>query len=308
MADPFGRLDPRRLLTLRAVAQHGSFSGAARALGWTQSAVSQSVAALERSAKTQLVVRTPTGAHLTPSGEQLVHHAVSIAQHLEAASQDLAQSQGQLTGTVRLAAFPSALGTLVPAALHLLHEQWPGLRVELLSSEPPEAEELIRSGRADLAVVFAHDDDPQGPYPGLESIGLGRDPLRVVIPVDRPCPAALGDLATDEWIAGCTRCRTKLHRVCHEAGFTPRIVHDTEDSLVVQALVAQDLGVAMLPELTLRGYQHPGVRACQIEGIGHRHISLLRWTTYGVVPAVHAAAECITAAATDLLTHQPAGT
>src|SRR5687767_11989168 len=110
------RLDPRRLLTFRAVAAQRSFSRAAEELSLTQSAVSQQVAALERQLGARLLHRGRGGVRLTPAGETLLEHAVALADRLELAGAQLAELTGRERLELRLGAFPSALATFVPAA------------------------------------------------------------------------------------------------------------------------------------------------------------------------------------------------
>ncbi|HYO34982.1 MAG TPA: LysR family transcriptional regulator, partial [Geodermatophilus sp.] len=113
-------MDPRRLLVFREVARAGSLAGAARALGWTQPAVSQQVKRLEVETGTPLVVREGRGVTLTEAGRRLLRHAEAIADRLAAAEQDVAALTGLATGVVRIAAFPTAAAVLVPPALAAL--------------------------------------------------------------------------------------------------------------------------------------------------------------------------------------------
>src|SRR5918997_2129827 len=107
-------LDVRRLRVLRAVARAGSFSGAAQELSFTQSAISQHVAALEREAGTSLVDRGARGVRLTDAGRALVAHADAIIARLDDAEQELAAIAGLRGGRLRLASFPSARAAPVP--------------------------------------------------------------------------------------------------------------------------------------------------------------------------------------------------
>jgi molybdate transport repressor ModE-like protein len=165
-------MDPRRLLVFREVARAGSLAGAARALGWTQPAVSQQVRHLEAQAGTPLVVRQGRGVALTDAGRALLRHAEAIADRLAAAEQEVAALTGLAVGTVRVAAFPTAAAVLLPPALVALRGAAPGLQVRFEELEPPEAEAAVRAGASDLAVVFRHEDDDD-PVPG----DLLREPL-----------------------------------------------------------------------------------------------------------------------------------
>src|SRR5918997_2049924 len=120
-------LDPRRLKVLREVATRGSFSGAAEALSYTQSAVSQQIAALEREAGVTLVHRGPRGIRLTEAGDTLVRHADAILTRITDAETELEAIAGLRGGRLRLATFPTAGAPLIPLAVAAFHERHPGI-------------------------------------------------------------------------------------------------------------------------------------------------------------------------------------
>ncbi|GMA24038.1 LysR family transcriptional regulator [Luteimicrobium album] len=283
-------LDPRRLLILRAVAQAGSMSAGARALGWTQPAVSQHLQALERSARTPLLLRHSGGVTLTEAGRAAIVHADAIAAHLDAASREVAELAALGAGTVRLAAFPSALAVLVPPALERLAAT-SGVEVRLVEAEPPEAVELVRSGDVDVALTFGYAESPGVPS-DLRGVGLGTDPVDVVLPTTHPAAdrgdLRLADLADDDWVAGCVRCREHLVACAATEGFTPRVRHETDDYVVVQQLVARGLAVAALPRTALAAYRHPDVATRTVEGLGARSLHAAHRAGVERVPAVSA--------------------
>lgn len=292
MEHPLPDLDPRRLLILRAVARAGSISAGARALGWTQPAVSQHMAALERAARTPLLLRHSGGVTLTEAGRAAVGHADALAAHLDAAAREVADLAAARAGTVRLAAFPSALATVVPAALARL-ARTSGVEVRLVEAEPPEATALVREGDVDVALTFGYPEAPGAgtdPGPDLREVPLGTDPVELVLPADHPLAAApglgLADLARDDWVAGCVRCREHLVASAGGAGFAPRIRHETDDYVVVQALVAQGLAVSVLPRTALRAYRHPGVVTRAVPGLAGRTLHALHRPGVERVPAV----------------------
>lgn len=285
-------MDPRRVLIFRAVAHAGSLAGAARALGWTQPAVSQHVRRLEKDAGMPLVVRAGRGVELTEAGALLLTHAEVIAARLTAAGEELA-AMGQLRGgRVHVVAFPSACATVVPAAFARLARDHPGLDLRLTEAEPPEAIAMVDHGEADLGLVFHY---PQGaPLPAqLSAQPLMSDPIAIVVRAGHPVAGdgdlGLVDLAGEQWVAGCPRCRSHLVRACRVAGFDPDIRHSTDDYVVAQELVAAGLGVAALPELALRAVTRPRVRAVHAAGLGSRTISSLVRPDLMEVPAVKAA-------------------
>src|SRR5918997_1386470 len=154
-------LDVRRMRVLREVAARGSFSAAAEALSFTQSAVSQHVAALEREAGTQLVERRRSGVRLTEAGRVLVGHADAILARIECAEEDLAALAGLRGGRVRLISFQSGGATLAPCAVAAFHERHPQVELSMLEAGPEEAGERLKSGDGGLSVVDHHQATPR---------------------------------------------------------------------------------------------------------------------------------------------------
>jgi DNA-binding transcriptional LysR family regulator len=147
-------LDVRRLKVLREVAARGSFSGAADALNFTQSAISQQIAALEREAGTRLVERSARGVRLTVAGEALVRHTDVILARLADAEAELEAIAGLRAGRVRLAAFPTAAASILPMAIARYRERFPGVELSMIPAEPPEGILRLRQGEADLALLI----------------------------------------------------------------------------------------------------------------------------------------------------------
>jgi DNA-binding transcriptional LysR family regulator len=257
-----------RLRVLAAVAEHGSVTAAAAALHYAQPSISHHLARLEAETGAVLVRRVGRGIRLTEAGQLLAGRATEILGRVEAASVELAEHTGLRAGRVRLAAFPSALGTLVPVAAARLRAAHPDLSLELTEVEPPEAFTLLRAGQVDAAVVFRYQAEPDQPDLRLDLIE--EEALHLVGPVGADWPATLVDHADADWIAGCERCRDQLLRLCADAGFTPRIRFTTDDYVAAQALVAAGLGMTVLPDLALRAYRRPGVRTRQLAGTGRR--------------------------------------
>ena len=287
-------MDPRRLLIFRAVARAGSISAGARELGWTQPAVSQHIGRLERETGTPLFARSTQGVTLTEAGRALLRRADEIAGLLSAASNEMAEFTLAGAGRVRLVAFPSALATLVPRALAELERSHPGVEVALSEAEPPEAVEAVRAGEADVALTFRYEHE--GLPAGLAALPLAVEPVRLVVPGSAAAPASLGVLRDAVWVAGCERCRAHLLRICASAGFTPRVRHTSDDYVVVQALVAQGLAVAALPESSLDAHRHPGVQALDLPGLGARTIDAVTLPGVERVPAVTALLAALAAA------------
>ncbi|MGH2979785.1 MAG: LysR family transcriptional regulator [Solirubrobacterales bacterium] len=253
-------LDVRRLKVLREVAERGSFSAAADALNFTQSAISQQIAALERETGTTLLQRGAGGVRLTDAGRALVTHTEVILAQLADAERELAAIAGLRGGRVRLASFPSAGATLVTEAVSRFKEQHPEVELSLTEGEPDVTVPALRRGEFDLAVAFdyKHDRESNDLREGLECIHLLDDPVRVVLPADHPLARRkairLEQLANEPWVGGCLDgvCHGMVVSWCGKAGFEPKIVFESDDHNVQMGLVAAGVGVTLLPDLALR--------------------------------------------------------
>jgi DNA-binding transcriptional LysR family regulator len=317
-------LDVTRLRVLVAVARYGSVTAAARALNYAQPSVSHHLARLEAETGTKLIQRAGRGIRLTDAGRLLAERAAEVIGRLDAAENELAAYTGLRAGRLRLAAFPSALGTIVPAAAAMLREHQPGVDLRLTEAEPPEALRMLRAGYVDVALVFryspeapdADSPDPHGPdaAPGGMSLPGDQDGIditeglrerllleeQVLLVTSAQTaaepPAELSGYARHRWIAGCDRCRANLLRQCALAGFTPKIAFTTDDYIAVQALVAADLGVSTLPALCLRAARHPGIRNVPLAG-AHRYVFAVRYGDPPDPPAVNLLMEVLRSAA-----------
>ena len=282
-------LDVTRLRVLVAVARHGSVTAAAHALNYAQPSVSHHLARLEAETGTKLVQRAGRGIRLTDAGRLLAERGAEVIGRLDAAENELAVYSGMRAGRLRLAAFPSALGTIVPAAAAMLRERHPSVDLRLTEAEPPEAVRMLRAGYVDVALVFRHepegdavdeaDAEPPAAQPGdMREQVLLSEAVHLIMPsapkgepllapaVTEIWPADLARLSGQRWIAGCDRCREHLLRQCAMAGFTPKVSFTTDDFVAVQALVMAGLGVATLPAMALQAARNPGVRTVRLRG------------------------------------------
>ncbi len=178
-------LDVTRLRVLVAVARHGSVTAAARALNYAQPSVSHHIARLEAETGARLTQRAGRGVRLTDAGRLLAERAEEIIGRLDAAENELAAHVGLRGGRIRLAAFPSALGTIVPAAAARLEAEHPGMDLTLAEAEPPEALRMLRAGYVDVALVFRHTQDGVAAAPsetddGTRATLLLDDPIYLV--------------------------------------------------------------------------------------------------------------------------------
>jgi DNA-binding transcriptional LysR family regulator len=248
-------LDVRRMRVLREVAVRGSFSAAADALSFTQSAVSQQIAALEREAGTVLVQRGARGIRLTEAGEALVRHTEAVMARLAEAEAELEAIAGLRGGRLRMASFESAGATLMPLAIAAFRERHPGVELSMTLGEPEDSIPQLKSGELDLSIIF--ESGLRGADDGIERRHLVEDPMFLVLPRDHPLAAKrklrLADLAGEAWIGGPQNCECNrlIYRACATAGYDPRIAFETDDYTAVQGFVAAGVGVSLIAELGL---------------------------------------------------------
>jgi DNA-binding transcriptional LysR family regulator len=282
-------LDINRLRVIDAVARHGSVTSAARELHYSQPSVSHHLARLEAETGAQLLQRVGRGIRLTQAGELLAGRAAEIIGRIDAAGAELSAHVGLTAGRVRLAGFSSALGSLVPRAVGVLAGSHPGLQISLTDTHPPEALELLRTGKVEVAIIFRYDETEPEPA-GVRLHHLLDDPLYLLSKRRGRKLAALHDAT---WIAGCERCRSHLLALCADEGFEPRIGYSSDDMVVMQALVAAGLGVTTLPGLALRAHRAEGIVASELPGSA-RHVYA---ATYGEPPDPPAIAALLSALA-----------
>jgi DNA-binding transcriptional LysR family regulator len=269
-------LDVTRLRVLDAFARLGSVTAAAKELHYTQPTVSHHLARLEAETGAQLLQRAGRGIRLTPAGELLADRAAEIIGRIDVADAELAAHVGLTAGRVRLGSFSSVIESLVPRAVAALTNKHPGLQISLTGTQPPEALELLRTGKLDVAIIFRYDDTDPEPE-GVRLHYLLDDPLYLLSTRGGHTLATMRDAT---WIAGCDRCRNHLLSMCAEQGFEPRIGYTSEDMVVMQGLVAAGLGVTTSPGLALRAHRIEGIVASEIPG-SHQHIYA---ATYGEPP------------------------
>ena len=282
-------LEVNRLRVIDAVARHGSVTAAAKELHYSQPSVTHHLARLEAETGAQLVQRVGRGIRLTPAGALLAERAAEIIGRIDAAGAELSAHVGLTAGRVRLAGFASAIGSLVPTAVATLAERHPGLQINLTDTHPPEAIDLLRTGKVDVAIIFRYDETEPEP-PGVRLRHLLDDPVYILS--TRP-EDGLPSLRDATWIAGCDRCRSHLLSMCADAGFDPRIGFSSDDMVVMQALVSAGLGMTTQTGLSLRAHHIDRVVATELPG-WERHIYA---ATYGEPPDPPATAALVEALA-----------
>jgi DNA-binding transcriptional LysR family regulator len=265
----------RHLAALQAVALERSFGRAAQRLGYTQSAVSQQIAALERAVGERLVERPggPRPVTLTEAGRLLVAHADAIVARLSAAQADMAALREGAAGTLRVGTFQSVGTRVLPAVMARFTTEWPDIEVQL--KESTRDEELagwVERGELDLGFVqMPIDSEP------LETLQLLRDPYVLVVRPDSPFahrdrPPTLRELAGERLI-GYRHCRSSdlVEAQLRASGAEPNFVFRSDDNGTIQGLVGAGVGIALLPRLTVE----PGDGSVRIVDIGHRMVPRL---------------------------------
>jgi DNA-binding transcriptional LysR family regulator len=257
-------LNLSRLKMLSEVITRGSFSAAAEALSYTQSAVSQSIARLEVETGTTLVVRDRRGVRPTAAGITLVAHAEAIFAQVQAAEADLAAVLGLRAGRLRVASFPSAGATLMPLAVATFRAHHPEVALTLAEGEPQEIAPRLRAGEFDLALLFEFPGVTERDSVSLSDVTLLEDPMHVALPADHRLASkralSLADLRAEQWVqtSASSPCARHVVRSCLAAGFEPHVSFESDDYETIQGLVAAGVGVALIPRLALTRV-HPGI-------------------------------------------------
>ena len=252
-------LNLNRLRILVEVASRGSFSAAADSLSYTQSAVSQQIAALEAETGVTLLERLPRGVRLTPAGQVLLEYAEGIIARLHAAEAEMAAIAGLRGGQLRMASFPTAGATLMPLAIAIFRAQHPEVMLTLAEGEPEEIGPRLSAGEFDIALLFEFEETSESLGPDLVRVALFEDPMFLALPADHPLAGRptlrLEDLRAEAWIqtSASSPCARHVVRSCHGAGFDPVVSFESDDYQTVQGLVAAGVGVALIPKLALSG-------------------------------------------------------
>jgi DNA-binding transcriptional LysR family regulator len=253
--DDWVGLELRHLLALKAVSEEGSFGRAAKRLGYTQSAISQQIAVLERIVGHRLVDRPggPRPISITEAGELLLTHADGITARLRAAQADLSALATGNAGPLRVGTYQSVGARILPTLLRNFREEWPETDVTLVeSTEDRELLGFIESGEVDLSFVIF----PLGPGP-FQSAELLQDPYVLLVPKDSPLaqrdrPPTLREIVELPLI-GYRSCHTtqQVEARLRGAGREPHVVFRSDDNYTVQGMVAAGIGVALVPLLTV---------------------------------------------------------
>jgi DNA-binding transcriptional LysR family regulator len=244
-----------RLNVFREVIDLGSFSDAADALSYSQSAVSQAIATLEGEAGVALIERSRGGVRPTVAGAALAGHVGGILAQMETAESEIAAIAAGRGGRLRIASFPTAGATLMPEAIAGFRASHPGVELTLAEGEPEEIAPRLRAGEFDLVLLFEFEGGGERLGAGMRRFALFEDPLHLAMRRDHPLAdrkrLRLEDLRAESWVqtSASSPCAKHVIRSCHAAGFEPEVSFESDDYQTVQGLVAAGVGVALIPQL-----------------------------------------------------------
>ena len=256
-------LNPRWILAFRAIAEAGSISGGARTLGLTQPTATVHLDALESTLGVRLLTRQHTGVTLTEAGSAILSHADVIADHLDAIADQASRLRSHRLEAVRVAAFTAAIGTFLPGAWARLRASNADIDLALAPANPADALALLDRDETDVAIVFQHEGDPHAvDLSDYTSVPLADYEMRLVLPAGHRLATVerltLPELMDEDWVIGFSTCHDHFVDLCHEAGFEPRIRHESDDFTVTQEMVAEGLAVSALTRCCLTMHANPG--------------------------------------------------
>ncbi|MFG1997664.1 LysR family transcriptional regulator [Spirillospora sp. NPDC048911] len=299
-------ISPLHIQTVREVVRTGSFADAARNLGYTASAVSQQIAALERTSGVLLFERRARSVHPTYAAFMLVKKGNEVLDALGSLERELRTMATGQKGSVQLGSFPTASARILPRALAELTRDRPGTKITLSEGEPDELLPELLDGDLDLQLVYRYDLFPRTWPEQIVETSLMDENLVLCVPAAHPLAGngtrtvPLRDLDGETWIASRpeTSGAQALVRLCKSAGFTPDIAFRSNDYAVVCGLVARGLGIALVPALGC--VPDPGLRMLRLSRRSpQRHVTVLCRST-NTNPLVKVVMRELTAAANAL--------
>lgn len=249
-------LNPVHLRTLHTVLRTGSFADAARELGYSGSAVSQQITALERKINMRLFERDGQGVRATPTAHFIGERSLDALGRLKLLEDDITLLRQGSIGRLRLGSFPTASERILPMALSRFRHEQPNLKVRLDEGEETELTPMLIARELDIAIMYRYGLVP-GRYPrGFRSLRLLVEDLLVLTPADHPLlgdssKISIDQLERETWIAPRlgTPGATMLSRLCANVGFTPDVSYRTNNYATTGGLVQAKTGIALVPAL-----------------------------------------------------------
>lgn len=295
-------VDTAKLRTLEAVHLMGSMTAAASALGYTTGAVSQQMAALEKSLKVKLFEHVGRRVQLTDHGAIMFDYAGQILR-LEREAQDaLRDANESVVALVRIGVFGTAAAELLPPALSLLRRDHPGLTLRTVEVDVDDATAAVETGAVHIAFGVDYSDAPIPRRSAVELRRLRSERFRVAISADRTPmagPVSLADLADEAWILPpvSSQYGLAMRYACRRSGFEPFVEHEVTDTASSLAMVAADLGIAPVTDLML-ALRGQGTQTVTIHQDVRRELVLAHRNSPSPQPGVTAVLDAVTTAVT----------
>lgn len=263
-------VDMKHIRLLKAITEHGTLSAAARDLGYSQPAVSQQLASLERELMTPMVLRGTATSRLTEAGEILLYRGEKALAELALGIIEVQGVRDLKAGRIRIVAFPSAMATFIATALQELTTTLPETSFYFMSEiDSARALGRLRAGECELAVVYEYGVPGAGEETDPADrdelhIRLGSESFSVAMPASHPAARSerfdLADCRDGRWVAGNVSARSNIERVCRQAGFEPHFAFETDDHLALQSLVEAGVALALVSEYQQLAMPHrPGI-------------------------------------------------
>ncbi|MFJ4875281.1 LysR family transcriptional regulator [Streptomyces sp. NPDC088745] len=271
---------------LVAIADAGSFTLAAKALSVSQSAVSHAVSSLEKSLGVALMSRSRSGIEFTDVGERVLQHARTVVHGAEQIRQEARAVREHRSGTLRVGTSQSFAGRLLPRLLSEFRAAWPGIGIELREGTDQEIAEWLGGYAVDVGVVAL-------PKERLNTVPLLQDEVYAVLPQDHPLAGrgelSVTDLADELFVMPVSGVETLLRAAFRTAGLTPRIGYRAHDVNSLLSMVAEGLGITVVPALALPSAPiHPHLRVLPFAPSLTRSVGIGVRTGARHVPAVEA--------------------
>jgi DNA-binding transcriptional LysR family regulator len=276
-----------QLRVLVTVADTGGFSPAAARLSMSQPGVSRAIAALEAELGAELLVRRNGRAAPTAAGERVLRHAREVLARAEAIRQEAAAGGGEFSGRVRLGSFASVSAQLLPGILATLRVRHPGVEVALFEGHDEEVVGWIRERAVDVGVISRDAAD-------LDVRPLAADRLVAVLPTAHALAeqphATLEQLAAEPFVLSRGGCERIILEAFAAAGHAPRVAFEVHEVSTILAMVAEGLGVSVVPELSAVAVP-PRVALRPLAPPVERRLALAVPSLADAPPAVHALLE-----------------
>lgn len=302
-------MDTGALTVFVEVARRGSFTAAAQALGYTQSAISRQVAGLESEFGAALFDRLPRGVRLTEAGRCLLPHAEAVTGRLAAAGRDILALGSLAAGRLRVGAFPTADTTLVPRAVAAFRATHRAVDLSFGEGFVRDLVVRLRDGGIDVAIVTS---TVPGLLDGLDLRHVMDDRMFVAVHSSHRCAGRssvrLAELAEEDWIAGNSRLEETLFSATPAPGFQPKIRYVIREWVAKQGFVAAGLGVTLIPSLAV-GSARPDVVLVPLHPADSPVRVIYAATPGGITPpaALDPFLDCLSGAAAQIAAGVPVG-